>query len=177
MKKVLTVLAGVIGISSVMASEPIQLSLTPEIALYDRSEEIEGLALSIWGENPQTGLALGFVNVSTGQSAGLSLAFILNYADDYKGLQWAAVNYTTGDFLGWQAAFVNYTGGTMKGLQTGWVNYAGKLTGVQFGFVNYAESAETGVQIGLVNLIPSNAWFSALPDQLAPGMIFVNWGF
>lgn len=177
MKKVLTVLAGVIGISSVMASEPIQLSLTPEIALYDRSEEIEGLALSIWGENPQTGLALGFVNGSTGQSAGLSLAFILNYADDYKGLQWAAVNYTTGDFLGWQAAFVNYTGGTMKGLQTGWVNYAGKLTGVQFGFVNYAESAETGVQIGLVNLIPSNAWFSALPDQLAPGMIFVNWGF
>ncbi len=177
MKKVLTVLAGVIGISSVMASEPIQLSLTPEIAIYDRSEEIEGLALSIWGENPQTGLALGFVNGSTGQSAGLSLAFILNYADDYKGLQWAAVNYTTGDFLGWQSGFMNYTGSTMKGLQTGWVNYAGKLTGVQFGFVNYAESAETGVQIGLVNLIPSNAWFSALPDQLAPGMIFVNWGF
>ncbi|MDA3926597.1 MAG: hypothetical protein PF904_18065 [Kiritimatiellae bacterium] len=177
MKRLLLVLTGVASINCVMASQPIQLSLTPEIALYDRSEQIEGLALSIWGENPQTALALGFVNGSTGQSAGLSLSFILNYAEDYKGVQWAAINYTKGDFLGWQSAFVNYTGGTMKGLQTGWVNYAGKLTGLQFGFVNYAESAETGVQIGVVNLIPSNAWFSELPDQLAPGMIFVNWGF
>ncbi len=177
MKRLLAVLIGVASVSCVMASQPIQLSLTPEVALFDRSERIEGVALSIWGENPQTALALGFVNGSTGQSAGLSLAFILNYADDYKGLQWAAVNYNEGDFLGWQLAFVNYTGGTMKGLQTGWVNYAGKLTGVQFGFVNYAESAETGVQIGLVNLIPANAWFSELPDQLAPGMIFLNWGF
>ncbi len=163
--------------SCVMASQPIQLSLTPEIALFDRNERIEGLALSIWGENPQTALALGFVNGSTGESAGVSLSFILNYADDYKGVQWAAVNYTENDFLGWQAGFVNYTGGTMKGLQSGWVNYAGKLTGLQFGFVNYAESAETGVQIGVVNLIPSNAWFSELPDQLAPGMVFLNWGF
>ncbi|MFA7173892.1 MAG: hypothetical protein WC340_10855 [Kiritimatiellia bacterium] len=177
MKKLLLVLAGVASISCVMASQPIQLSLTPEIALFDRTELIEGVALSIWGENPQTALALGFVNGSTGQSAGLSLSFVLNYADDYKGFQWAAVNYTKGDFLGWQAGFVNYTEGTMKGLQSGFVNYAGKLTGVQFGFVNYAESAETGVQIGVVNLIPSNPWFSELPDQLAPGMIFLNWGF
>ncbi|MDD2598816.1 MAG: hypothetical protein PHO37_06285 [Kiritimatiellae bacterium] len=177
MKKLLIALIGVASLSCAIASQPIQLSLTPEIALYDRNEQIEGLALSIWGENPQTALALGFVNGSTGQSAGLSLSFILNYADDYKGVQWAAVNYTKGDFLGWQAGFVNYTEGTMKGLQSGFVNYAGKLTGVQFGFVNYAESAETGVQIGVVNLIPSNPWFSELPDQLAPGMIFLNWGF
>jgi len=177
MKRLLLFLMGVASMSCVMASQPIQLSLTPEIALFDRNERIEGLALSIWGENPQTALALGFVNGSTGESAGVSLSFILNYADDYKGVQWAAVNYTENDFLGWQAGFVNYTGGTMKGLQSGWVNYAGKLTGLQFGFVNYAESAETGVQIGVVNLIPSNAWFSELPDQLAPGMVFLNWGF
>lgn len=177
MKTALAVLAGVLGLSGVMASEPIQLSLTPEIAIFDRSERIEGLALSIWGENPQSALALGFVNGSTGDSAGVSLAFILNYADDYKGVQWAAVNYTEGDFLGWQAGFVNYTGGLMKGLQSGWVNYAGKLTGLQFGLVNFAESAETGVQIGLVNLMPENEWFSDLPDELAPGMILVNWCF
>jgi hypothetical protein len=177
MKRLLAVLTGILSISCVMASQPIQLSLTPEIALFDRSERIKGLALSIWGENPQTALALGFVNGSTGESAGVSLSFILNYADDYKGLQWAAVNYTEGDFLGWQAGFVNYTEGTMKGLQSGWVNYAGKLTGLQFGLVNYAETAETGVQIGLVNLIPENAWFTELPDQLAPGMVFINWGF
>ena len=177
MKRLLLFLMGAASISCVMASQPIQLSLTPEIALFDRNEKIEGLALSIWGENPQTALALGFVNGSTGESAGVSLSFILNYADDYKGVQWAAVNYTENDYLGWQAGFVNYTGGTMKGLQSGFVNYAGKLTGLQFGIVNYAESAETGVQIGLVNLIPSNAWFTELPDQLAPGMVFLNWGF
>jgi hypothetical protein len=57
------------------------------------------------------------------------------------------------------------------------VNCAGKLTGLQFGFVNYAETAKTGVQIGLVNLISDNRWFSGLPNELAPGMIFVNWRF
>ena len=159
------------------ANEPIQLSLTPDIAIFDRNTRIEGLALSIWGENPQTALALGIVNGSTGRSEGLSCSWILNYADDYKGVQWALINYTKGDFLGWQSGFVNYTEGSMKGFQSGFVNYAGLLTGLQLGFVNYAETAKTGVQIGLVNLIPSNPWFSGLPDELAPGMIIVNWRF
>lgn len=178
MKKSLAILVGVMGLGGALAdSAPLQLSLTPDYAFVDRNERIEGLSLNIWGENPQSALALGFVNGSTGESAGLSWAFILNYAENYKGVQWAAVNYTEDDFLGWQAAFVNYTGSTMKGLQTGWVNYAGTLTGVQFGLVNFAETAQTGVQIGLVNLLPENEWFSELPDALAPGMIFVNWCF
>lgn len=178
MKRKLTVLVGMaIASSFVAGSQPIQLSLTPEIAIFDRSERIEGLCLSIWGENPQSALALGLVNGSTGQSAGLSWSFILNYADNYKGIQWATINYTKGDLLGWQGGFVNYTEGRMKGLQTGIVNYAGKLTGLQLGLVNYAETAHTGVQIGLVNLLPQNEWFTDLPDGLAPGMIFVNWRF
>jgi hypothetical protein len=178
MKKLWIVFAGLLIAGGAMAqTKPFNASLVPDVAVYNRNEQIKGLTLSIWGENPQTSLALGFVNGTTGQSAGLSLAFILNYAGSYKGLQWAPVNYTMGDFLGWQLGFVNYTGGFMKGLQTGWVNYAGSLTGVQFGFVNYAETAKTGVQIGLVNLIPSNHWFSGLPNELAPGMIFVNWRF
>ena len=178
MKRLLAVLAGVlIAAGAVAGNAPIQLSLTPDIALYDRSETIEGLCLSIWGENPQRALALGIVNGSTGHSAGLSLGLILNYADNYRGLQWAPVNYTKGDFLGWQAGLVNYTDGLMKGLQTGVVNYAGRLTGLQLGLVNYAATAETGVQLGLVNLIPQNAWFTALPDELAPGMIIINWRF
>lgn len=177
MKKLLTVLMGVMVVSGVMAgSKPIQLSLTPEIAIFDRSERIEGLCLSIWGENPQSALALGLVNGSTGRSAGFSLS-LLNYADSYKGIQWAAINYTKGDFLGWQSGLVNYTHGQMKGLQGGVVNYAGHLTGLQLGLVNYAASATTGVQIGLVNLIPQNEWFGGLPNELAPGMVLVNWRF
>ena len=127
MKTLLAFLATVLISTGVMAeTRPFNLSLTPEIAVFDRSETIEGVTLSIWGENPQTSLALGIVNGTSGNSAGLSWAFILNYADNYKGIQWAPINYVMGDFLGWQLAFVNYTEGAMKGLQTGWVNCAGR---------------------------------------------------
>ncbi len=184
MKKVLMILVGVIGMSSVMASEPLQLSLTPDIAMHDRSERIEGVAFNIWGENPQAGFALGLVNGSTGDSVGLSVGLV-NYADSYTGCQWSLVNYTTGDFTGWQGGFlfgvlvsaVNYTGGSMNGFQCGLVNYAGKLNGLQFGFVNVADTADSGVQIGVFNIMPENAWFSRLPDELAPGMVLVNWHF
>ena len=131
MKKLRTLLTGVLVASgSLIASgelvepKPFNASILPDLAIYDRSEKIEGLTLSIWGENPQTSLALGIVNGTSEESAGFSWVFLLNYADDYTGVQWAPVNYVTGDFLGWQAAFVNYTGGAMKGLQTGWVNCA-----------------------------------------------------
>lgn len=174
MRTTAAILVGIMGVSGVLASEPLQLSLTPKVALFGQDERIEGLALSVWGENPQSALAIGFVNGSSGASSGLSLG-LLNYADDYTGFQWAVVNYTEGDFLGWQLSFVNYTEGTMKGLQSGFVNYAGKLTGLQFGFVNFADSAETGVQIGIVNVMPENEWFARLPDELAPVMVLVNW--
>lgn len=176
MKRVLATIVMVIGVSGVMAGNPpLQLSLTPDVAIFDRDETIEGLTVGLWSENTQSALALGIVNGSTGRSAGLSLALLLNYADDYKGVQWAPVNYTEGDFLGWQGGLVNYTGGLMKGLQSGVVNYVGRLTGLQFGLVNYAETAETGVQIGLVNLLPQNAWFTELPDELSPAMVLINW--
>ena len=161
----------------VMASKPIQMSITPGIALYNRHEKIEGVVLGIWSQNPQKALALGIVSGSTGNSSGLSWSLLLNYADNYKGIHWAPINYTKSDFTGWQAGFVNYTGGAMKGLQSGTVNIAGRLTGLQLGLANYAETAENGVQIGLINIIPQNAWFTELPEALAPGMVFVNWRF
>ncbi len=157
------------------ASKPLQVSLTPGVSLFGKSERIEGLALSLWGENPQTALALGIVNGSTGDSAGFSLGLLLNYADNYRGIQWAPINYATGDFFGWQGGLVNYVEGSMKGLQSGLVNYAGTLTGLQFGLFNYAAHARSGVQIGLVNIMPDNQWFSGLPNELAPAMVFVNW--
>ena len=186
MKKLLASLAVVLASSAAVAdTKPFNLSITPEIAIYDRSQTVEGVTLSIWGENEQSSLALGIANGTTGQSAGLSLG-ILNYADDYKGLQWGLVNCTKDDFVGWQGGFifgvlgsvVNYTGGSMKGLQSGLVNYAGSLTGVQIGLANYAEDVDAGVQIGLVNAIRENSrWFSGLPEELAPAMILVNWRF
>jgi len=158
-------------------SKPIQLSLTPDVAIHGKDTHIQGVTLNIWGENPQSALALGFVNGSTGSSAGFSWGFFVNYADSYKGVQWAPVNYNKSSFTGWQHAIVNYTAGSTKGLQTGLVNYAGHLTGLQLGLVNYAAKATSALQIGLVNLIPENEWFTGLPGQLAPGMIIVNWRF
>jgi hypothetical protein len=176
--KTLVFMGLALAATGVMAgTEPIQLSLTPDIAIFDKTERIEGLTLNIWGENPQSALALGFVNGSTGESAGLSWSLFLNYVDSYTGVQWALVNYTETDFVGWQGGLVNYTKGSMKGLQTGVVNYAGKMTGLQLGLVNYAAAVESGVQIGLVNIIPENQWFSKFPGELAPGMILVNWHF
>ena len=179
MKKLLVCLATVLLTTGAMAgTRPLNLSLIPDIAIYDRSETIEGLTLSLWGENEQTSLALGVANGSTGESAGLSLALVLNYADNYKGIQWAPINYTKGDCLGWQGGFINYTGGSMKGLQAGLVNYAGRLTGLQLGLVNYAEAADAGLQIGLLNIIRQNSdWFTEAPEQLAPAMVLVNWRF
>ena len=177
MKTLLALMSALLFSTGLLAgTRAFNLSLTPNIAVYDRSDTIEGLTLSIWGENPQKALALGIVNGSTGNSVGFSWAFLLNYADSYKGVQWGAVNYAH-DFLGWQHGFVNYTDGSMKGLQSGFVNYAGKLTGLQFGFVNFADTAENGVQLGFINILPQNAWFSDLPDGLAPGMVFLNWRF
>jgi len=181
MKKIL--LLACIGIMMMAASgqamaesKPIQLSLTPDIAVFGRHTEIKGLALSIWGENPQKALAIGFVNGSTGSSAGFSLGLV-NYADSYTGVQWALANYTKGSFVGWQSSIVSYTEGAFTGLQSGFFNYAGNLTGLQLGFVNYAAKVTKGVQIGLVNLMPQNRWFTGFPKELAPGMVIVNWRF
>ncbi|MGM0442057.1 MAG: hypothetical protein ACQEQC_06535 [Elusimicrobiota bacterium] len=177
-KKILSsVLVLTIAVTAgVFASSPFQVSITPDIALYNRNERIKGLSIGLWGENPQKALALGVVQGSTGQSSGLSIAF-LNYADSYKGIHWGTVNYTKNDFLGWQNSAVNYTEGTMKGLQSGTINYANRLRGLQWGFINYAASVEAGVQIGMINIMPQSKFLTELPKELSPLMIAVNWKF
>ena len=165
-------------VGGVMAEEkPFQASLTPDIAIYPKTEAIAGLTLSIWGENPQHSLAIGFVNGTSGKSGGLSWGLV-GYGDSYKGVQWSIANYMKGDFVGWQGAAVNYTGGRFTGFQSGWVNFAGTLSGLQLGLVNIAQKTDDGVQIGLVNVIQENTvWFKEFPNAVAPGMILVNWRF
>jgi hypothetical protein len=185
MKKLIVCRAAVLVSIGVMAEikpvntteiKPVNMSLTPDAAIYSRNVRIEGFTLSLWGENPQKSFALGIVNGSTGNSAGLDWAFILNYADNYDGVKWGLVNFTKGDGLGWDGGFVNYTEGLSTGLLTGVVNYAERLKGVEFGLVNYVDKTDSGFQIGLINIIRSNkSWFSDLPNSLAPGMILVNW--
>ncbi len=154
-----------------------QASLTPEVALYEKDVKIEGLSLNIWGENPQRGVALGIVSGSTGESAGFSWSYLMNYADSYKGVHWGLANYTREDFVGWQSGLGNYTSQNFKGLQTGAFNYAGSMKGLQWGLINYAGTVDSGVQLGLANIIADSPWFKDFPQSVAPAMVFLNWSF
>ncbi len=167
MKRFLLVVCASFALTSAFAeSKPFQLSLTPEIATQPRFMLIEGLCLNIWGENQQRAIALGLVNGSVGDSVGVSLG-ALNYAENYMGVHLGLINYTSGKFGGAQA-------GWLAGFSA--INYAGSLTGVQLGLVNYAETAENGIQIGIINIMnETEQWFDHFPEEVAPGMILLNW--
>ncbi len=178
MKKIIVIVALVISAAGVRAddSHGFQASLTPDIAIYPKTTEINGLSLSIWGENPQQGVAIGFVNGSSGDSAGFSWG-LFNYSEMYTGVSWAWVNVNKTSFHGWQSGIVNVSQGEFIGFQSSWIfNYAKQMTGLQLGLVNYSEELH-GVQIGLANIAINNDWFDKFPDQLAKGFPIVNWSF
>lgn len=154
---------------------PIQLSLTPDIALESKDTTINGISLNIWGENQQHSLTLGIVNGSTGDSTGFSWG-IVNYDDVYHGVQWGFVNVSKQEFVGWQRGFVNFDQGTFTGFQDGFVNVAEDARGFQLGLVNYAQQLN-GLQIGILNVALNNPWFDEFPEKLAPGFPIVNWSF
>jgi hypothetical protein len=182
MKKLFIIAAFAISAAGLQAEEShgFQASLTPDIAIYPKTDEIRGLSLNIWGENPQHGVALGFVNGSSGDSAGFTWG-LFNYADSYTGVSWGLVNYSKTSFVGWQGGIwlplVNVSKGKFIGFQDAWLfNYAEEFHGFQLGLVNYSEQLH-GVQIGLVNIAKNNPWFDEFPDKLATGFPIVNWSF
>lgn len=160
-KLVIAVLICLVASSAYAESKPFQLSLVPDVAIHSKDTHIKGVTLNIWGQNPQSAFALGFVNGSTGDSKGFSWGLV-NYAESYTGVEVGLVNYATGNFTG---------------VQSGFFNYAVKLKGLQLGAINYAKTAESGVQFGLINIISQNQWFTGFPNELAKGMVFVNWRF
>ena len=174
-KNLLLLATLVTGTENLQAQAAFQASLTPDIAIHAKTTRINGLTLSIWGENPQDSLSLGFVNGSAGDSSGLSWGWV-NYAEGYTGVAWGIINVSQTRFLGWQAGAVNFSQGSFRGLQSGFINVAEKCHGLQFGAINYAENLR-GLQIGFVNVAANNPWFTAMPDQLATGFPIVNWSF
>ncbi len=176
MKKLFIITALVISVAGLQAAEHgFQASLTPDIAVHSKTDQINGLSLSVWGENPQHGVALGFVNGSTGDSQGLTCG-LFNYADAYTGVAWGLANYSQTSFVGWQSGAVNIAKGTFTGFQDGVVNCAQEFQGCQIALVNYTENLH-GVQIGLVNIALNNSWFDNFPNKLATGFPIVNWSF
>ncbi len=164
MKKLLLVLICCLFATGAYAeTKAFQMSLIPDIAIQPSTTHIKGVSLNIWGENPQDGIALGFVNGSTGSSSGISLGFLANYTETYRGAQ-----------LG----LVNYSSVKMTGLQWGAFNYAENLHGLQLGFVNFAAASDKGLQVGFVNIMKNTKeWLSNFPEEIAPVMVLVNWRF
>jgi len=177
MKKILS-LAGIILLGQALSAQSFfQASLTPDIAIVDRGDQVKGVALNIWGENRVNGLNIGFVNGLVGNSSGLTISYLGTYADDYRGVLWGGLfTRSTGTVVGWQAAMINVNEQSITGLQSGLVNVANQASGLQLGFVNYARDLN-GVQIGFINVIENNEWFTDLPSDLAKGFPFVNWSF
>lgn len=172
---IVALIAGTVWVGA-QDSVPIQLSLTPDIALQSRTTTIHGLSLNIWGENQQKSLTLGIVNGSTGDSGGLSWGLV-NYADSYTGVAWGLVNVSQNSFVGWQHGWFNISRGTFSGFQSGWIlNFAGEFHGLQLGLVNYAENLH-GVQLGFANIATNNPWFDEFPNKLAKGFPILNWSF
>ena len=182
MKKLIILSSLVVCVAGAKAGEPaFQASLTPDIAVQSKDTRINGLSLNIWGENPQSGVALGFVNGSSGESKGFTWG-LFNYADSYTGVSWGLANYSKTSFVGWQGGIlffpclVNVAEGKCVGFQEGVVNYAKEFHGFQLAIVNFTEQLH-GVQIGIVNIAMNNSWFHDFPDQLAKGFPIVNWSF
>lgn len=163
-KLVLVILSCFIATGAFAETKGFQLSLIPDVAIHSKATHIKGVSLSIWGENPQTALALGVVNGSTGDSSGISLGLLANYAENYTGAQLAHI--------------ANYSSMKHSGLQLAAFNYAEELHGLQLGLVNFAGTSDKGLQVGLINIMKqTNAWFINFPNEVAPAMIFVNWRF
>jgi hypothetical protein len=182
MKKIFIISALMISAAGLQAEDHgFQASLTPDIAVHPKTDQINGLVLNIWGENPQSAFALGLVNGSTGESSGFTWS-LFNYADSYTGVAWGLANYSTTSFTGWQGGIffcpclVNISKGTFTGFQEGVINVAQEFHGFQLALVNYTENLH-GVQIGLVNIALNNPWFHDFPDKLATGFPIVNWSF
>ncbi|WP_321389087.1 LA_2272 family surface repeat-containing protein [uncultured Desulfuromusa sp.] len=165
MKKLILILMSCLFATGALAeTQGFQLSFIPDIAIHSRTTHIKGVSLNLWGENPQTGFALGVVNGSTGNSSGISLGLLANYAENYEGAQ-----------LAWIA---NYSSAKLSGLQLAAFNYAENLHGVQVGYVNFADTSDRGVQVGLINIMNNTKqWFRNFPNEIAPVMPFVNWRF
>jgi hypothetical protein len=113
----------------------------------------------------------GFANVTTGYIQGAQLSGFGNYSRDITGIQLSGfanitigmvkgvqsagfANVTTSDVTGLQlASFFNHSGDLTGAQISGFANKANKVKGVQLGIINMADTVESGVTIGLVNIV------------------------
>lgn len=165
--------------------------------LYGECDDFAGLDIGLVGRatGDFRGLSIGGVNIVSDRLVALQVGLVnWNSNEDNApgqrsiGVQYGILNYVD-SFLGLQDGWINVSGGDVSGLQYGFLNYACDVTGVQcgsflllgvnvavgrvggcqVGMVNYAGEMQSGLQIGIVNVIARNGFFPVLP--------IVNGGF
>ena len=102
---------------------------------------------------------------------GFRLSLIYGDCRDFAGFDLGVIQRTAGEFDGLAVGGVNIASGGLYGGQVGAINWCCdsgserpyRSAGAQVGLVNYAASVDSGMQIGLVNIIARNGWAPVLP--------------
>ena len=161
--------------------------------VYGQCERFKGFDIGIVNRTAGDffGFSLGGVNVVNGRVLGGQVGLVncnslggtewrnrpigaqiglVNYADEFCGMQWGVINASGSLFTGHQCGLVNIAE-DIAGFQGSiffygliCVNVAtGPVRGCQLGLITYADEMDTGLQIGLVNIIARGGWFPVLP--------------
>ena len=159
--------------------------------LYGQCDDFAGLDIGLVGRatGDFSGLSIGGANIVSRRLVGLQVGLINwnsngDESSDRRslGVQYGLINYAD-SFLGLQDAWINMSSRTMSGLQYGFLNCAsdvhgvqcgvllvlgvnvasGSVGGCQIGIVNYAGVMESGLQIGIVNVISRGGILPVLP--------------
>lgn len=159
--------------------------------IYGDCQDFTGLDIGVAqrAAGAFTGIALGGANIAGGRFLGGQVGLVnwssdantawairstgaqiglVNYAGSFCGLQNGLANVTHRAFAGLQDGVINCTD-DMYGVQCGFyflvgVNVAyGNVRGCQIGLVNFAETMDSGLQIGLLNIIANQGWLPVLP--------------
>ena len=159
--------------------------------LYGECADFAGLDIGLVGRatGDFRGLSIGGANIVSRRLVGLQVGLVnwnsngdMSSARRSIGVQYGLLNYAD-SLLGLQDGWINTSSGNVSGLQYGLLNCAadvdgvqcgslivlgvnvavGSFCGCQIGIVNYAGRMESGVQIGLVNVIARGGFFPVLP--------------
>lgn len=159
--------------------------------LYGECADFAGFDIGLVGRATGDfyGLSFGGANIVSRRLIGLQVGLVNwnsngDISSDRRsiGVQYGFVNYVD-SLLGLQNGWINMSSGNMSGLQYGPLNCAadvdgvqcgsllvlgvnvavGSVSGCQIGIVNYAGRMESGVQLGIVNIIADGGFFPVLP--------------
>lgn len=93
----------------------------------------------------------GILNVANNVQ-GIQWSGIYGVADTLTGLQWSGIASEAKVVEGMQWGGIVSRANHVRGLQMGLINSTRSLSGVQIGLINSADTTESGLSIGLINL-------------------------